>query len=74
MTSTDATMIRTFLESLDRTERLVLTLLYGEQLTTHETSLVLDLPEPRIRAIAEAIRERIRVALAAGGVGAARVA
>jgi len=63
MTCTDERFVRELTESLTRTERHVLALRYGEELTVDEIALVLDLSAPAVESTLDAIRLRTAEAL-----------
>ena len=63
MPSDQAGFAQQFAQTLNRTERFVLMLHYAEELTIDEISQVLDVPEHRVEAILESLRERTRAAL-----------
>ena len=63
MRGTTTDFATSFSRALSRTERQLLMLFYAERLTTAEIGLVLDLAEPKVRTMLEAIAARARAAL-----------
>lgn len=63
MSSKEAGRLRAFMNTLDRTERLILLLFYADQLTQTEISLVLDMPENRVGTMLGTLHERASAAL-----------
>ena len=53
-----------FVRRLNTTERLVMMLRYAEELTVHEITLVLDLPEAVVTSTLDALKQRASSALA----------
>jgi DNA-directed RNA polymerase specialized sigma24 family protein len=51
MTGKDAGQMRAFMDTLNRTERLILLLFYADQLSQTEIAMVLDLPEGRVSSM-----------------------
>jgi RNA polymerase sigma factor (sigma-70 family) len=70
MSPTGPSLSEHLLQTLDKTERYVLMLYYGEELTPREIGLVLDLPVNRVERTLEEVRERVRSALAEQAVPA----
>ena len=66
MRGTDTEFVSSFARALTRTERQLLMLFYAERLTTAEIGLVLNLAEPRVKSMLDAIAERARTALGRG--------
>ena len=58
MNGKEAGRIRAFMDTLNRTERLILLLFYADQLSQTEISLVLDLPEGRVSSMLGALKEQ----------------
>lgn len=75
MSGKDAGRMRAFMNTLSRTERLILLLFYADQLSQTEIGLVLDIPEARVCTMLDKLREQAGAALkpkggyAAMGVG-----
>ncbi len=60
MAGTDTRFLKSFVETLTRTERQTLMLFYAEELTVPEIGLVLNLSESRISRMLDAIRSQAR--------------
>ena len=63
MPGTDIRNVKPLLEKLDRIERHVLMLYYGEELTPAEIGLVLELPEARVITTLQELQTRAQEAL-----------
>jgi len=73
MNGTEATAMRSMVQSLCRTDRLVLILTYAEQLTPAEISLVLDLSEPEVLRRQSSLYDRAREVVRCGNGGESTV-
>lgn len=63
MNGKEAGRIRAFMDTLNRTERLILLLFYADQLSQTEISLVLDLPESRVNTMLGSLKDQAVAAL-----------
>lgn len=63
MNGKEAGRIRAFMDTLSRTERLILLLFYADQLSQTEISLVLDMPESRVNTMLGTLKEQAVAAL-----------
>lgn len=63
MNGKDAGRMRAFMDTLGRTERLILLLFYADQLSQTEISLVLDLPESRVSSMLGSLKQQAVAAL-----------
>ena len=63
MNGKDAGRMRAFMNTLDRTERLILLLFYADQLSHTEISLVLDLPESRVSTMLGSLKRQATEAM-----------
>lgn len=50
--------MRTFMSTLNQTERLILLLFYADQLSQTEIGLVLDLPESKVSTMLGSLKEQ----------------
>lgn len=58
MSGKDAGRMRAFMDTLNRTERLILLLFYADQLSQAEISQVLDLPESRVSSMLGSLKQQ----------------
>lgn len=63
MNSKDAVRMRAFMNTLGRTERLILLLFYADQLSQAEISLVLDMPESRVNTLLGSLKQQAVAAM-----------
>ena len=63
MNGKEAVRIRAFMDTLNRTERLILLLFYADQLSQAEIGLVLDLPESRVSTMLGSLKQQAVAAL-----------
>ncbi len=60
--------MRTFMSTLNRTERLILLLFYADQLSQTEISLVLGLPESKVNEMLGSLKDQAVTAMQQGAV------
>lgn len=63
MNGMEAGRMRAFMDTLSRTERLIMLLFYADQLSQAEISLVLDLPESRVNTMLGSLKEQAVAAM-----------
>jgi len=63
MNGKDAGRMRAFMDTLNRTERLILLLFYADQLSETEIGLVLDMPESRVNTMLGSLRRQATAAI-----------
>ena len=63
MRGTEAGRMRAFMNTLNRTERLILLLFYADQLSQMEIGLVLNLPETRVSSMLGTLQQQAAAAI-----------